>query len=72
MTLLESSWFLVAFLIIAIVLLIDPKSSMSGSGSNPSLGGFSSPSSEQKFIYQFSAVLITTFFILTTALSKLN
>jgi len=72
MGLLEISWFLVAFLIIAIVLVVDPKNSNSGSGSNSILGGFSSPSSEQKFIYRFSSVLIGSFFILTTILSFIN
>jgi len=65
MNLLESSWFLIAFLLIAIVLLVDPKSSISGSTNSSVLGAFSSPSSGQKFIYQFSGVLITVFFILT-------
>ena len=72
MSLLESSWFLVAFLIIAIVLLIDPKSSANGSGATSVLGGFATPSSEQKFIYRVSAVLIAVFFILTTVLSSLD
>jgi|TARA_B110000046_G_scaffold2881_1_gene3146 protein translocase SecG subunit len=65
MNLLESSWFLIAFLLIAIVLLVDPKSSITGSTNSSVLGAFSSPSSGQKFIYQFSGVLITVFFILT-------
>jgi len=65
MNLLESCWFLIAFLLIAIVLLVDPKSSITGSANNSMLGAFSSPSSGQKFIYQFSGVLITVFFILT-------
>ena len=65
MDLIESSWFLISFLIIVIVLLVDPKSSISGSTNSSVLGAFSSPSSGQKFIYQFSGVLITVFFILT-------
>ena len=69
MSLLESIWFLVAFLIIAIVLLIDPKNSTTGSGGNALLGGFATPSSEQKFIYRVSAVLIAIFFISTVVLS---
>ena len=69
MNLLESSWFLVSSLIITIVLLVDPKSSLAGSGTNNVLGLFSSPSSGQQFIYNFSAVLILLFFILTTVLS---
>ena len=72
MSLLESIWFLVAFLIIAIVLLIDPKNSTTGSGANSLLGGFATPSSEQKFIYRVSAVLIATFFISTVVLSIID
>ena len=65
MNLLESTWFIVAVLLIAIVLLIDPKSSITGSNNTPILGAFSSPSSGQRFIYQFSAILIALFFVLT-------
>jgi protein translocase SecG subunit len=72
MGLLESSWFLVSTLIIVIVLLVDPKSSLAGSNTNAVLGLFSSPSSGQQFIYNFSAVLILLFFILTIALSLGN
>jgi len=72
MSLLESSWFLVAFLIIAIVLLIDPKNSTSGSGANQILSGITTPSSEQKFIYRFSAGLIDVFFFLKTVLNSYN
>jgi len=71
MSLLERSWFLVAFLIIAIVLLIDPKSLASGSNANAIFGSFATPSSEQKFIYRFSAILIAIFFILTLTLSSI-
>ena len=67
MDLLEGSWFLTSFLIIAIVLLVDPKSSLSSSSSV--LGLFSSPSSGQQFIYKFSAILIGVFFILTLSIS---
>jgi protein translocase SecG subunit len=67
MGLLEGSWFLISFLIIAIVLLVDPKSSLSSSSSV--LGLFSSPSSGQQFIYKFSAILIGVFFILTLSIS---
>jgi|TARA_B100000768_G_scaffold180352_1_gene200076 preprotein translocase subunit SecG len=69
MNFLESSWFLISSLIIVIVLLVDPKSSLAGSDTNAVLGLFSSPSSGQQFIYNFSAVLILSFFILTTVLS---
>ena len=66
MNLLESFWFLLAFLIIIIVLLTDPKSSIAGANSNSLVSGmFSSPRSGQKFIYQFSGVLVTGFLILT-------
>ena len=69
MSLLESSWFFISFLIIVIVLVVDPKSSLTGSNTNAVLGLFSSPSSGQKFVYNFSAVLILLFFVLTTILS---
>jgi len=66
MNLLESFWFLVAFILIIIVLLIDPKSSITGANTSPMIGGmFSSPRSGQKFIYQLSGVLVTSFLILT-------
>tara|TARA_B100000475_G_C14901580_1_gene274919 strand:- start:402 stop:620 length:219 start_codon:yes stop_codon:yes gene_type:complete len=69
MNILENSWFLVAFLIIGIVLLVDPKSSISGSSNSSVLGVFSSPSSGQQFIYRFSAVVIASFFLLSLGLS---
>ena len=69
MNLIESSWFLISFLIILIVLVVDPKSSITGGGKNAVLGLFSSPSSGQQFIYNFSAALILIFFVLTTVLS---
>ena len=59
----------ISSLIIIIVLLVDPKSSLAGSNTNSVLGLFSSPSSGQQFIYRFSAVLIFAFFALTTVLS---
>ena len=66
MSLLESIWFLISSLIITIVLLVNPKTSITGSSENSVLGLFSSPSSGQQFIYNFSAVLIVSFFVLTT------
>ena len=72
MDLFESSWFLVSSLIIVIILITDPKSSLTSSNTNAVLGLFSSPSSGQQFIYNFSAVLILLFFVLTTALSLNN
>ena len=72
MDLLETSWFLISALIIGIVLLVDPKSSLTGSGTNAVLGLFSSPSSGQQFIYTFSAILIVLFYVLTTVLSLIG
>mgnify|MGYP006171773995 CR=1 FL=1 len=72
MTLLESIWFVITFLIISVVLLIDPKSSAASGGNNPVIGVFSSPSSGQSFIYRVSAVLIILFYILTIVLSYLG
>ena len=69
MNILENTWFLIAFLIIGIVLLVDPKSSISGSNNSSILGMFSSPSSGQQFIYRFSAVVIASFFLLSLGLS---
>jgi protein translocase SecG subunit len=72
MSLLEGSWFLISTLIIGIVLLVDPKSSLTGSDANSVLGLFSSPTSGQQFIYNASAILILPFFVLTIALSLSN
>ena len=72
MNLLESSWFIVSSLIIAIVLLVDPKNSLSGSGTNAALGLLSSPSSSQQTIYRISGVLIAFFFLLTVVLGLSN
>ena len=69
MGLFESIWFLVSSLIIMIVLLVDPKSSLAGSNTNAVVGLFSSPNSGQQFIYNFSTVLILSFFVLTIILS---
>lgn len=68
MTLLQTIWFIIAFLIISIVLLIDPKSSGAGIETNPVSGFFSTPSSGQQFVYRFSAILIISFYVLTTFL----
>ena len=72
MNLIESSWFVISILIILIVLLVDPKSSITGSNTNALQGLFSSPSTSQQFIYNFSAVLILSFYVLTTVLSLTN
>jgi protein translocase SecG subunit len=69
MGLLEGCWFLISFLIIGVVLLVDPKNSIPTSNSNSMLGFFSSPSSGQQWLYRFSALLIANFFILTIILS---
>ena len=67
--LIESLWFIVALLVIAIVLLVDPKSSSVGSGGSSVLRAFSSPRSGQNFIYRLSAILIASFLILTILIS---
>ena len=72
MDVLESIWFVISFLIILIVLLVDPKSSMVGSNTNAVLGLFSSPNTSQQFIFNLSAVLILLFFVLTTVLSLIK
>ena len=65
MGILDLSWFVVSFLIIGVVILVDPKSSVAGAGGNQVAKLFASPSTGQKFIYKFSATLITLFFILS-------
>ena len=72
MDLLESTWFLISFLVITVVLLIDTQSSLTDSNTNGVLGLFSRPSSGQQFIYNFSALRILLFFVLTTVLSLDN
>jgi len=69
MSILENTWFLIAFLIIGVVMLVDPKSSISGSNNSSVMGMFSSPSSGQQFIYRFSAIVIASFFLLSLGLS---
>ena len=69
MAIIETIWFAIALAIIAIVLIIDPKSSVTSSTTSPISGFFSSPSSGQSFTYQFSAVLIVLFYVLTVLLS---
>ena len=69
MNIFDASWFLISFMIIGVVLLVDPKSSMTGASTNVVAGLFASPSSGQQFIYKFSAILIGVFFILTLSIS---
>jgi preprotein translocase subunit SecG len=69
MNLLESTWFLISSLTILIILLVDPKSSLTGSNTSAVLGLFSSPNSGQQFVYNLGAVLILFFFVLTIGLS---
>lgn len=69
MAIIETIWFAIALAIIAIVLIIDPKSSVTSSTTGPISGFFSSSSSGQSFTYQFSAVLIVLFYVLTVLLS---
>ena len=69
MNVFELCWFTISLIIIGIVLVVDPKSSMTGTNNNAVAGLFASQSSGQQFIYRFSAAIITLFFILTTVLS---
>jgi|MDSY01.1.fsa_nt_gb protein translocase SecG subunit len=69
MNIIESIWFAIAITLIAIVLVIDPKASVSSTSLSPVSGFFSSPSSSQSFIYRFSALLIILFYVLTILLS---
>ena len=72
MNILENIWFLVALSVIGFILLLDPKSSITGSSGNGVLSVFSSPSSGQKFVYRFNGVLILSFFVLSVTLSCLT
>jgi len=72
MNILDITWFTISFMIIGVVMLVDPKSSITGTNTNAVAGLFASPSSGQQFIYKFSAILITLFFILTIVLSSYN
>ena len=67
MTVFDAAWFAIAIIIIAIVLVIDPKSTLQNS--NNMAGVFESSSSGQQFIYKLSAVLIATFYVLTIYLN---
>jgi protein translocase SecG subunit len=69
MNLIETVWFLISSLIIILVLLVDPKSSLTSSNTNSVLGLFSNPSTGQELVYRFSAILISFFFIVTPILS---
>ena len=69
MDLFELTWFIVAFSIIGLVLLIDPKSSITEINSGAVAGFFTSPNTGQQFIFNFSNILIASFFILTLILS---
>ena len=69
MSLLESCWFLIAFLIIGIVLFVDPKNSMPSTTTSSMLQAFSSPSEGQQFIYRLSSILMGSFFVLTIVLN---
>jgi len=68
MSFLEIFWFLIASIIITTVIVIDPKNTVIGSGSNTVLSGLSSPSSRQNFVLNFNNILIATFFSLTLVL----
>jgi protein translocase SecG subunit len=69
MSFLEGIWFTLAILIIAIILIVDPKNNVSGLSNNPLLGSFSSPSSKQNFVYNLAAIFIASFFLLTLTIS---
>ena len=69
MSIFDLGWFTISFIIIGIVLLIDPKSSMTGTSNNAVAGLFASQSSGQQFIYNFNSILILVFFVLSILLS---
>ena len=69
MNTLESIWFLTTLLIIGIILLVDPKSSIAGSANDSVLGKLTNPSSDQQSVYYFSGLVIGSFFVLSLSLS---
>jgi protein translocase SecG subunit len=72
MTLIEKIWLLVSILIIIIILLNDPKSSINGMSGDQLSTLFASASDRQKFIKQLNWILIATFFTITLGLSYMN
>ena len=65
---LEICWFLIGLLITSIVILVDPKNPVIGSGNGSVLSGLASPSSRQNFILKFNNILVACFFVLTVIL----
>ena len=72
MTLLEKVWILISISIIFIILVTDPKNSISGAWGNQLSTIFASASDGQNFIKQLNWVLITAFFLITVSLSYFN
>ena len=65
----EKIWVLVNILIIFIILLTDPKSSINGTLGNQLSTIFASASDSQKFIKQFNWILVAIFYMSTLTLS---
>ena len=65
MNITESFWVLIGLLLILIILLTDPKSSVGGVGVNELTTIFSSATEGQKFLRNFAWFLIISFIILT-------
>lgn len=69
MTLLEKIWILTSFLIIFLILSMDPKASIAGTWSTQLSTIFGSTSEGQNFIKQLNWILIIVFFLLTISLN---
>nr|YP_010393405.1 hypothetical chloroplast RF47 [Gephyrocapsa oceanica]YP_010393625.1 hypothetical chloroplast RF47 [Gephyrocapsa ericsonii]YP_010393735.1 hypothetical chloroplast RF47 [Gephyrocapsa parvula]YP_277353.1 hypothetical chloroplast RF47 [Emiliania huxleyi]AAX13852.1 hypothetical chloroplast RF47 [Emiliania huxleyi]AEI29514.1 hypothetical chloroplast RF47 [Emiliania huxleyi]UPY82414.1 hypothetical chloroplast RF47 [Emiliania huxleyi]UPY82744.1 hypothetical chloroplast RF47 [Emiliania huxleyi]UP len=72
MSIYENVWILISLVIIVLILSTDPKSSTNSIGNNNITLMFSSISESQKFIRNFSWILIVAFYFLTVLLSYLN
>lgn len=65
----ENIWFLLTFIIVAIILSSDPKASIVGAQNNQLNSLFTSASDGQKFFRMITWGLIATFYITTLLLS---
>ena len=69
MTLIESIWFLVSFLLILITLIVDPKEVLNVTNQNSSIDASSNYGSEQPLIMNFTMGLVLCFLVLTILLN---
>ena len=69
MVLLEKIWSLVGFVLIFLILIMDPKNSASNLGSGEMSMLFNSASESQEFLKRFTWTLLATFFMLTISIN---